>query len=321
MKRTFFLSLMLLVFSNKLLPEEYNVSVTTITVWVKASNKTGNPVYGLTLSDFEVYEDDIKMKPSCFEEVRTSKILPGADTASKKSPETEYGTNTSTQPEPSRRRLVLFVDLFNTSMAEYQRVKKMTDDFLTQFDAKKWDVMLAAIINSGKAGVVVPFGHELAKVSEQLRLLEPNAQRDITVMNRKRTISQLLKTDPSKIEEAYHLAGDYAKLEKYDSEKSIRAFDQLAEFLQKVVVEEHVIVVYISGGINLQPGRVYFEIVNNLVESGALNLNSPEFAFTFPSSNREPNFDIGRKIKQSIGQLNKKNVTVYCMNTRGESGR
>ena len=317
MKCAFFMILILSTPSNIVFPQEYEVSVTTITVWIKAFDKSGEPVTGLTTSDFEIYEDGKKVEPTCFEEIDTSKVPTESITSNQESSETDSTTRSiSTQTLPSRQRMVLFMDLFNTSMAEYQRVRKITDDFLDQVDPKGWDVMLAAMINTGRSGVLVPFGHDLKNVSDQLSLLQPNAQRDVTVMNRKRTIAQILKTDPSRIEEAFRLAGDFAKLEKYDSEKSILAFDQLAEYLQKVVTEEHVIVVYISGGINLQPGRVYFQIVNNFVGEAA-TLNSAEFAFAFPSSNREPNFDIERKIKQSIGRLNKKNITIYCINTRG----
>ncbi len=310
MKRTFSLILILLL-SNAVYPQQYEVSVTTITVWVKASDKSGNAVRNLAAADFEIYEDNKKMESTCFEEIGTSKLV----TQSKTAVEESSTISISTQPEASRRRMVLFVDLFNTSMSEYQSVRKTTDEFVSRIDPKEWDVMLAAIINTGKAGVVIPFGNDLKKISERIPLLQPNAQRDVAVMNRKRTISQLLKIDPSRIAEAYRLAASYANLEKHDSEESIFAFDQLAEYMQKIVADEHVVVVYISGGINLQPGRVYFEMVKNFVGEAA-TLNSAEFAFTYPS-NREPNFDINRKIKQSIGRLNKKNITIYCLNTRG----
>jgi VWFA-related protein len=251
---------------------------------------------------------------TCFDEIGGSEMSAQTSTLDQESFESPQ-----TLPKPSKRRLILFLDLFNTSVAEYQRAKRMTDDFLKKVDSNIWDVMLAAIINTGRAGVVVPFGHDIKSISQQLQLLKPNVQRDFSVNSRKRQITELLKTDGTQIEQAYRLASSFARLEKMESEKSIQSFVQLAQFLQKKVSDERVIVVYISGGINLQPGRVYYDIVNQFAGLGSSNQDYTEFALTLPSSVREPNFDIDRKITQSIGVLNKQNITVYCMNTRGSA--
>src|SRR5215470_5839620 len=47
----------------------YEVSVTTVTVWMKALDKSGKPVQGLTQKDFEVKEDGHSVTPSSFEEI------------------------------------------------------------------------------------------------------------------------------------------------------------------------------------------------------------------------------------------------------------
>lgn len=292
--------------------QQYEVTVTTITVWVKAIDKRGRAVHRLTAEDFEVYEDGTKMTTTCFDEIGGSEM-----SLTSNEPET-LGTP-ETLVKPSRRRLVIFLDLFNTSVAEYQRVRKMTEDFLRKVDPNTWDVMLGAMMTTGRAGVVVPFGHDIKNILQQLALLKPNALRDITVTNRRRQIADLLKLDPTQIEQAYRLASNFSRLEKNDSEKTIESFEKLGKFLQKSVGEEHINVVYISGGMNLQPGRVYYEIVNKIVESMAADVDPTEFALTTPMSVREPNFDIHRKITQSIGVLNKSNITVYCMNTRGSA--
>ncbi len=309
---TFIITSLLVAFSFAV-SQEYEVSVTTITVWVKAIDKNGRPVQGLTAEDFEVYEDGKKITTTCFDEIGSSVISDTTNTLNQEQ------SQTTTSVAASRSRLVLFLDLFNTSMAEYQRVRKVTDDFLNKINPKDWDVMLGAMINTGRAGVVVPFGHDIKNISQQLPLLKPNAQRDFAVINRKRQIAELLKTDPTQIEQAYRLANGFARLEKIDSEKSIQSFVQLAQFLQKKVADEHVIVVYISGGINLQPGRVYYDIVNKIAGLGTSSQDYTEFALRLPESVKEPNFDIDRKITQSIGVLNKQNITVYCMNTRGSN--
>ncbi len=49
--------------------EDYEVSVTTVNVWIRATDGSGNAMTGLQMSDFEIFEDKKKMTPTCFEEV------------------------------------------------------------------------------------------------------------------------------------------------------------------------------------------------------------------------------------------------------------
>jgi hypothetical protein len=79
MKRTFSLILISLL-SNAVFPQQYEVSVTTITVWVKASDKSGNAFRNLAAADFEIYEDNKRMESTCFEEIGTS-IVTQSETA------------------------------------------------------------------------------------------------------------------------------------------------------------------------------------------------------------------------------------------------
>src|SRR4249919_3527960 len=68
-------SFVLLLLSFLLPPvfsQDYEVAVTTVNVWIRAVDASGNPVTGLTQADFEVYENGKKMDPSCFEEINFS---------------------------------------------------------------------------------------------------------------------------------------------------------------------------------------------------------------------------------------------------------
>jgi len=48
--------------------QDYEVTVTTVSVWVRATDKSGKPITGLKQTDFEVFEDGKKVTPTCFEE-------------------------------------------------------------------------------------------------------------------------------------------------------------------------------------------------------------------------------------------------------------
>ena len=53
-----------------LLIAQEEVTVTSISVWIKATDSSGKPIEGLTAADFEVKEDGKKVEITCFEESR-----------------------------------------------------------------------------------------------------------------------------------------------------------------------------------------------------------------------------------------------------------
>ena len=50
--------------------QHYEVTVTTIDVWAKVTDKSGKPIEGLTQADFQIFEDDQPVQSTCFEEVK-----------------------------------------------------------------------------------------------------------------------------------------------------------------------------------------------------------------------------------------------------------
>ena len=304
---------LLLVIVECSFPQE-QVSVTNVSVWVKATASNGLPVRGLKQSDFKVYEDGKEVPLTCFEEVGSSlNELPQV-------PETDQKRQLISELPSAPRKAVLFLDLYNTSMAEFRGISKYLREFLKQINNGNWSVMLGVITNNGRAGVVVPFTVDSNKVSNAVRQQQPNAQRDIAVISRKREISRLLELGSSSrdtIERAYSLAAQFAKQEKFDAEKSLSAFPALGNYLKPFLQGEHVSVIFVSGGINVEPGRQYYEIVNKVVDRLGMSLNAPELALQMPVSNREPNFDLRNEVRKSIGILGRQNITVYCINARG----
>ncbi|HET6266592.1 MAG TPA: hypothetical protein VFG11_02660, partial [Acidobacteriota bacterium] len=86
-------------------PEQhYEVTVTTIDVWVKVTDKSGKPIEGLTQADFQILEDDQPVQSTCFEEVK----LPSAQSQA-------IAAGTETPAEIPAKKFVIFLDLFNTS--------------------------------------------------------------------------------------------------------------------------------------------------------------------------------------------------------------
>ena len=90
------------LFHGSLGSQEYEVSVTTINVWVKVVDDSGKPVPGLTKNDFVVSEDDHSMNLTCFEEIK------GGVETSVASESVPADQKPSARIAP--RKLVLFLD-------------------------------------------------------------------------------------------------------------------------------------------------------------------------------------------------------------------
>ncbi|MCI0416795.1 hypothetical protein L0222_28845 [bacterium] len=93
--RVLFSGTLLLLTTTVFASQDYEVTVTTVNVWVRAVDKSGAPVEKLTQEDFEVYEDNQRMVVSCFDEISQN-----VDVVSAEQPAT-------------KKRFVLYLDLYN----------------------------------------------------------------------------------------------------------------------------------------------------------------------------------------------------------------
>src|SRR5262245_34819275 len=107
-KIVFIILIAALLYTPALRSQEYEVTVTNINVWVKVLDKSGKPAEGLTQKDIVVYEDDQAMPLTCFEEVHGFVDAPV--------PEVHESIEVQgAKPVVAARKLVLFLDLYNTS--------------------------------------------------------------------------------------------------------------------------------------------------------------------------------------------------------------
>ena len=296
---------------------QYEVSVKTVTVWVKATDD-GKPVEGLKGVDFQIYEDDRLMAPTCFEELVTppEAVAPNLAIAPLQTPTVPAVT-------PILRRFVIFLDLFNTSQEEYLRVRPVILQFLEQLRGKDWDVMLVDVLPNGKMRVVAPPAPDLRRIRNALLGAQGSGTRDAKARERKRLVTYFLELAVSTgmsevaIEKAYKLAQTYAVEEKSDAEYSLAALETLETYLSKTAGQEHIVVLYVSGGFNGDPGRRYFDMVDRVVEGSGDAVDFSGYRLLRPWSVRDLNFDLQSEVRKSIGKLNRKNITVYAINTRG----
>ena len=301
-----FLCFLILLYAVSAFPQ-YDVTVSEITVWLHVLGKDQKPVEDLTRDEIEIYEDGKRQNLTCFE--KTSTAL-----STSAGPLAESPTTPVKMP---KRRIVLFIDLLNMSPSEYLRVRPQIEQFLNQIGGRNWAVMLAALTEKGKLGVIAPFTSDLKIIRSLLLKAPANGKRDATEKTNIRNIAFLLdraKKDPAMqenyIQKATALATVYARDEERNGELSVYALESFAGYLfRQHSSGEHTIILYVSGGFHADPGRRYHEMIAAYQEK--------EHGLSSLGSLRDTSFDIRRLVKKSVGKLNKMNTTLYTINTRG----
>jgi VWFA-related protein len=321
-KFVFTIFIALVLYTPALRSQEYEVTVTNINVWIKVLDKSGKPAQGLTQKDISVYEDDQLMPLTCFEEVNG--YVEAATPEVHESIEVE-----GAKPAVVSRKLVLFLDLYNTSPVEYKEIFPQLQSFIGEMKGKNWEVMIATLTPKGKMGIVAPFTRDLDAISRTLKRAPTNPTRDQRITTARlditRTLEQTLngpnQVDPrtfdSSVTDAYRQAQRYAVEERDVAEFSLAALESFGAELGKRENNEHTTLLFVSGGFNGDPGRQYFELINKFVEWAGGASNPMEMNFRFPDSVRKFNFDLAKEIRDNVGKLNRNNITLYAMNTRG----
>ena len=346
-----FVLLLLVALAIPVFPQEYEVDVTTVNVWIRAVDGSGNPVTGLTQADFEVYENGKKMDPSCFEEVNFSMPEIKTDATAVDNPLTTESESKISHP----KRIVLYLDLFNTSQTEIERLRPEIHTFLRRIHLKDWEIMMVAYLPSGKLGVVVPFTRSISTLRKALDQAKGSTNRDQQVKKNEDEILNILaplqlhRTDAQDQSEggasggggeqlggqgnagmiedqvfqmamssAFRQAAVFARQDKQATEHAFGGLESFGEYYGKNLSSgEHTVVMFVSGGLNSEPGRRYFDLVNNYLNRTAVAVDPADFIIKSGSQVKENNFDLARLVDDSIGKLNRYNLTLYSINTRG----
>ena len=343
-----FVFLLLAVLAIPVFAQDYEVAVTTVNVWIRAVDSSGNPVAGLNQTDFEVYEDGKKMNPSCFEEINFS--IPEL-----KEVETSDNPQTIESKVNQPKRFVLYLDLFNTSQSEMQRLRPDVDTFLQRIHLKNWELMMVAYLPSGKLGVVVPFTRSISSLRKALDQAKGSTNRDQQLKKNEDEILEILapleihrqdaqdqpeagggsggsrgqlgQGNTALIEDqvfqmtmssAYRQAAVFARQDKQAIEHAFGGLESFGEYYGKNLSNgEHTVVMFVSGGFNSEPGRRYFDLVNNYLNRTGAAIDPADFIIKSGSPVKENNFDLSRLVNDSVGKLNRYNITLYSINTRG----
>ena len=297
-------SFVVITLTAVLLIAQEEVTVTSISVWIKATDSSGKPVEGLTAADFKIQEDGKEVTGTCFEESAFS---------AEGEPRPEDRTTT---------KIAIYLDLFNTLERELDDLRPGLEQFLNQAADKHWEVLLAVQEPGGQFGIVAPFTKDVELVRRHILEASSEQDRDMTVSAHLTDLENLLENvlqadprlQPKMMLAAYEMAEEFAAEERTATEFSIAGLNEFSKELSKLQITDHVAVLYVSGGVNVDPGRTYIDMVDQVAQRININRESGEALLSSLSRNLSATRD---DMKKSIGTLNRNNVTVYSLNTRG----
>jgi len=201
--------------------------------------------------------------------------------------------------------------------------------------------MLVALVPQGKLGVIAPYTRDVTRINTLLEKGRGNPTVDQTVtLNQQKLVDLLQQLKPESegdvdsledlvktrnpstdlntqvLKNAYNLATEFSRDDKSRTEFSLKAIESMASFMSKEDPNDHVVILYVSGGFNADPGRRYFDLIDRVAEGRGMKGNM--MTYTVRTGGRhEETFDMQHLVKESIGKLNRYNATLYAVNTRG----
>src|SRR6185503_18822809 len=127
---------------------------------------------------------------------------------------------------------------------------------------------------------------------------------------RRQIVLALESQQPPALDRAAILATQFQQEETQEVQVFLNSFDRFSKYLKEHSDEEdHTVVLLISGGINARPGQQYWDMIYAIAgrqeelpldEAGRIG------------------FDIRKAVQKSIGKLNRDNLTIYTISTRGQ---
>jgi VWFA-related protein len=181
------------------------------------------------------------------------------------------------------------------------------------------EVMLAALRTDGRMGIIAPFTKDLHRLRILLNQAQGGADRELMIDRNMDELSRVMENGGDEaidqIQAGYRYARVLATQEKDLSEYSLKAVQAFAEYLSKENLQDAA-VIYVSGGFSVDPGRQYYQIVDDFANSN----DSSAPGLLSVSINRDANLDLRNEIEQTFSRINRLNVTFYTIDTVGLGG-
>lgn len=287
------------------------VDVQVINIDAVVTDRRGNIITGLTIDDFELYENGKPQRITNFYEVNDTQIrrvqqAPGQD----RPIESIEETSPADRPDHLRRKIIFFVDNLSLNPFNRNRVfnafKKFVDEGMQEGD----EAMIATWNRSMK--IRVPFTKDRAYLKQEFESLAGESGLGVHHLSERRQLEQSVR-EASSIQQAVIEARSWAMSVEHDLRQTVRALNGLLE--QLAGVEGKKAMVMTSEGFYIQPGREIFYYIDAIrtqrtdwgQSTGGVLLEGMGFNST--------------SLIRSIGQTaNANDITLYTLHAGGLVG-
>ena len=245
-----------------------NVDVRVINVDVVVTDRKGNPVRGLTIDDFQVFENGRPVKLTNFYEVisdpepaqvRTAELPP---TTSGPIPTVDRGGEDI--PDNQKRRIIFYIDNLSMHPFNRNRVFDSMKEFAAQSLRPGDEAMIATWNRSMK--IRVPFTSDIKHIQQTLDVIAGESAFGVHNLSERRQVESQIR-DARNHSEAVIAARAYAQSVDHDLRQSVSSLNALMGTLAGV--EGKKILVLTSEGFPVQPGREMFAYIDDIAREKA----------------------------------------------------
>ncbi|HEY7162322.1 MAG TPA: VWA domain-containing protein, partial [Acidobacteriota bacterium] len=297
---------------------EEQVEVRLMEIWVKVTDNHDHPITDLGMNDFQLFIDGKKSELRCFDHSNPDSSIADSDIEDSFNPPTKGG-----------RKYFFYFDLLNTQPGDFEYLKKKFVDYVHESFRPPDQAMIFALLPSMRLGVVQKMTTDKESIISTVNKMKGNP----SLLAKERTReSQLLdvlypgdttqENQPSastaagpRFMDTFHtarmMARSFAAEEKQQSRLTAESFLTIANYMGSNSFDGRLILVYISGGFSMKPGMQYHQLVQDAIEKQQGILTGDFRLIEYPSS------DFQSEVRNVIGKLNRLNVTIYAIDTKG----
>jgi VWFA-related protein len=285
-----------------------NIDVRVINVDVVVTDKRGNPVPGLKMEDFSIFENSVPKVITNFYEVQGNQ--------QKSTVADELGSKITAPapakaeavPEELKRRIIFYVDNLSLSPFNRNKVFKQMKAFCETAMRPGDEAMIATYNRSMK--IRVPFTRDASQIKSMLDGLMSESGLGIANNSERKSTEERIR-DATSYEDALATARSYASSVEHDLRQGVASINGLMTTLAGV--EGKKILVLTSEGFPMQPGREMFMFIDEIgKEKGWSNVGSTML--------EGMSFD-GTNLIQSVAKTaNANGITMYPIHAAGMTG-
>lgn len=308
-----------LVFASLVFAQlEEQVEVRLMEIWVKVTDNHNRPVTDLGMNDFQLFIDGKKSELRCFDHSKpdSTTIVDSSTADDSFNPPTQGG-----------RKYFFYFDLLNTQPGDFEYLKKKFVAYVHDSFRPPDQAMVFALLPSMRLGVVQKMTSNKELIIDIVNKMKGNASLLAKEHTRESQLLDVLypadttqENQPGanagpRFMDTFHtarmMARSFAAEERQQSRLTADSFLTIANYLNSNSFDGRLILVYISGGFSMKPGMQYHQLVQDAIEKQQGILTGDFRLIEYPSS------DFQSEVRNVIGKLNRLNVTIYAIDTKG----